>query len=172
MSLTVWPPARQALSVAAVGTALVTSVGAAGYADGPWTALAAIVHVVAAALALANRQMLTVQVGAGVTMAWTALLGADGTAVGAVVTIVGVVATSELLAAAGRLGIVIERDPAPELRQVGLAVAVAAATSGVTLAAGALAGPAGLAATAVAALGCIVLAAALRAPGPAGPPQR
>jgi len=63
-----------------------------------------------------------------------------------------------------RLGIVVARDPGPERRQVGTAVAIAAVTAGVTLAAGALPGPPGVIAPAVATLGCVVLAVALRAP--------
>jgi hypothetical protein len=163
--LTVWPPARQGLAAASLAIALATSVGAAVYADGPWTALAALAHAVAALWALADARVIATQVGTGVAMAWTALIGTDGTAIGAVVIVAGVVATSEMLAATSRLGIVVERDPGPELRQVGVAVALGAVTSGVTLAASALPGPPGLIAPAVATLGCVVLAVALRNPG-------
>ena len=162
--LTVWPPARQGMAAATLAVGVATSVGAAAYADGPWTALAAMAHAVATVWALADSRAIATQVGTGVAMASTALLDVEGTAIGAVVVIVGVIATSELLAATARLGIVVARDPGPELRQVGTAVAIAAVTAGVTLAAGALPGPPGVIAPAVATLGCVVLAIALRAP--------
>lgn len=167
--LTVWPPARQGMAAAALAVALATSAGAALYADSPWTALAALAHAVATLWALADPRVIAPQVGTGVVMAWTALLGVDGTAIGAVVVIVGVVATSEMLAATARLGIVVARDPLPEMREVAVAVAIAAVTAGMTLAAGALPGPAGLIAASVATLGCVVLAVALRAPDTVAP---
>lgn len=166
--LTVWPPARQGMAATALAVALATSAGAALYAEAPWTTLAALAHAVAALWALGDSRAIATQVGAGVVMAWTALLGVDGTAIGAVLVIVGVVATGELLAAAARLGIVVGRDPGPEMREVAVAVAIAASTAGVTLAAGALPGPAGLIAASVATLGCVVLALALRNPGQGG----
>ena len=164
--LTVWPRSRQGLAAAALAAAVATSTGAALYADNPWTTVAALAHVVAAVWALADVRAVATQVGTGVAMAATALIDAEGTAIGAVVLILGVVGTAELLAAADRLGMIVERDPGPELRRVGVAVAVAAVAAGVTLAAGALTGPPGLFAPALAALGCLVLAVALRVPSP------
>ena len=162
--LSLWSPARQGLAAAALAAALVTSAAGATYAGRSEVTIAALVHVVAAAWALSDTRAIATQVGAGVVMAWLSTVGAEGTAVGVGVVVVGVVATSELLAAAGRHRMVVERDPAPEIRRVGIAAVVAAATSGVSLAAGALAGPPALVATAVAALGCSVLAVALRVP--------
>ncbi len=141
--VTVWPPARQGLAAASLALAVATSGGAALYADAPWTALAALAHAVAALWALADRRLISTQVGTGVAMACSTLLGAEGAAIGAAVIAVGVVATSELLAATERLGIVVGRDPGPEVRRVGMAVAIAAATAAIALGAGALPGPAG-----------------------------
>jgi hypothetical protein len=161
--LSVWPPARRGLAAAALGCAVVTSATGALVGDGPWTTLAALAQVVAALWALVDSRMLAAQVAAGVGLAWGLVPGTGGPVVAVVAVVVGVVATSELLGASGRLGMVIERDPAPEVRRVGVAVAIALATSGAALAAGSLAGPSGLVATAVAALGCILVAAAVGA---------
>lgn len=169
-SLTVWPAGRRSVAALAVFCALVTGLagGAAGTAG--WAVLTAAAHVVAALWALADTRMIGVQVGAGVLLAWSLLPETEGAGVAAVVVAVvaGVVATSELLGACARLRLVIERDPRPELLRMGLAVAVAVAVSSATVAAGGLAGPAGLVATAVAAVGCVVVAVALRASSLAG----
>ncbi len=162
--LSVWPPSRRGLAAAAVACAVATSVAGALLGGEPWTNIAAFAHVVAAVWALGDPRMLAAQVGAGVAMAWGLLPGTDGTITPVVVVVVGTVATGELLGAAGRLGMVVPRDPEPELRRVGVAVAVALVTSGATVIVGAVAGPAGLVATAVAALGCVVLAVAVRSP--------
>ena len=66
-----------------------------------------------------------------------------------------------LAAAAGRVGMVVRRDPVPDLRRVGVAAAVAVVTSGATLAASALPGPDGLAATVIGGAGLPLAALAV-----------
>ena len=79
--------------------------------------------------------------------------------------VAGVVATSELAASAGRLGMVVPRDPRPELRRVAIATAIAAAASGAALAVSGLPGPDGLVATVAGAAGLALAAVALRLAG-------
>jgi len=90
------------------------------------------------------------------------LVGADGTMVAVVPLVTGVVAAAELAAAAGRVGMVVRRDPVPDLRRVGVAAAVAAVASGATLAASALPGPDGLPATVIGGAGLALAALAIR----------
>ena len=90
------------------------------------------------------------------------LIGADGTMVAVVPLVTGVVAAAELAAAAGRVGLVVRRDPVPDLRRVGVAAAVAAVASGATLAASALPGPDGLPATVIGGAGLALAALAIR----------
>lgn len=162
--LSVWPPPRRGLAAATLACAAVTSIAGALLAGEPWTNLAAVAHVIAAVWALGDSRMVGAQVTAGVALAWGLLPGADGTVASVAVVVVGTVATSELLGATGRLGTIVPRDPAPELRRLGVAVVVALVTCGATLVAGAIAGPAGLVATGLAAVGCVVLAMAVRTP--------
>lgn len=164
VALSLWPQARRGMAAAALACAVSTGVAGALLGDHAWTTLAAVAQVVATLWALADPRVLAAQVGAGVALAWSLVPGSQGTVVAVVGVVVGVVATSELLGAAGRLGMVVERDPAPEVRRAGVGVVIAMATSAATLAAGALAGPSGLLATAVAGLGCVLLAVAVGAP--------
>jgi hypothetical protein len=163
--LTVWPVTRRGLATAAVACAVLTSAAGAALGDGGWATSAALAHAVAAVWTLADSRAVDGQVAAGVGMAWALVPGTDGPVVGVVVVVVGVVLTSELLGATTRLGMVVERDPRPELRRAGGAALVALVASAATLAAGSLAGPSGLLATAVAGTGCALLAVALRAAG-------
>lgn len=170
--LTTWPAGRRALAAAAMACAVVTGAFGALLAPGTVAVPLAIAHALVGLWVLVDRRVLALQVAVGVALAWSLVPDDAGTVLAVVPVVSGVVATSELLGATDRLGMVLERHPGPELARVGTAVGLAVATSGATLAAGALAGPAGLLATAVAALGCTLLAVALRAPAVRAPGQR
>jgi hypothetical protein len=105
---------------------------------------------------------------AGALACAAVLIDASDTVVAVVPLVAGVVATAELAAAAGRVGMVVLRDPVPEVRRVGLAVAIALVTSGSAVAASTLPGPDGLVATAVGAAGAALLAGAVRLVGRQG----
>lgn len=165
--LTLWPSARRWLAAAALAAAVVTSLVGAALA-GPTAGWFALGHVVAAAWALTDRRIVVGQVGAGVALAWSLVPGTDDPVAGVVVVVAGVVATSELLGSTHRLGMVVERDPRPELLRAALATGAAVVLSAVTVAASALPGPSGAVATGVATLGCVVAAVALRQTARAG----
>lgn len=166
--MTLWPAARAWTALLVVVVAVATgvvgfAVCAAGAEEGE-DAIAAVLgvaHVLAALWVLANPSSLAVQVGVGALLAATPLLGTDGTAVGVVPVVVGVVATAELLGVCGRLGMVVPRDPAPDRNQVGVTTLGAALASGLTLGVGALAGPVGLVAVVLGAGACAGLAVLL-----------
>ena len=162
---TVWPPARQGLVAATLVAGALTATGVVGAGAGGWSTTAAVAFFVAVMWAVADPRSLGAAVVAGALACAAVLIDASDTVVAVVPLVAGVVATAELAAAAGRVGMVVLRDPVPEVRRVGLAVAIALVTSGSAVAASTLPGPDGLVATAVGAAGAALLAGAVRLVG-------
>lgn len=156
---TLWPRARRRVATAVVLTAAITAiyVGVLGGAPRYWVLSAG--YLAAALLALTSPQAIAGQVAIGIALAWSLLPGREGTEAFVILpVIVAVVMTAELLAMAARLGMIVARDPRPDIRRLAIAVTLAALTSVATLAIGLLPGPGGLAATAIAAGACLLLA--------------
>lgn len=156
---TLWPQTRRRVATAVVFAAPITAlyVGVLGSAPGYWVLAAG--YLAAALLALTSPQAIAGQVAIGIALAWSLLPGRAGTEAFVILpVIVAVVMTAELLALTGRLGMVVARDPGPDLRRLTAALTLTVVTSGATLAIGLLPGPGGLTATAVAAGACLVLA--------------
>jgi hypothetical protein len=162
---TVWPPARQGLVAATLVAGALTATGVVAAGAGGWSTTAAVAFVVTVMWAVADPRSLGAAVVAGALACAAVLIDARDTVVAVVPLVAGVVATAELAAAAGRVGMVVLRDPVPEVRRVGLAVAIALVTSGSVVAASSLPGPDGLVATAVGAAGAALLAGAVRLVG-------
>jgi hypothetical protein len=164
----VWPPARRRVAALAVLVAVLTGTGMAALAAHGWQVLGAAAYVGAAAAGLVVPGAIGVAVVGGVGLAGSLMLGPW--AVGPLVllpVVAGVVATAELLALAGRLDTPVERNPGAELRQAGLATAMAAAVYGVVAVVGAVPGPTGFLAVVVAAAGGVGVAALLMRAGTA-----
>ncbi len=119
---------RQVTAALAVGAAVASAAIAIVAADDRTRAAVAVVavlHVVAAVVAAARPGAVLGPVLTGTGLAWAALLGPLGTA-GGVVVITGVIATAELLGAAGELAVTVARPSAPAFRAAGRATLVAA----------------------------------------------
>jgi hypothetical protein len=162
---TVWPPARQGLVAAALVAGVMTAAGALAAGPAEWTRPTGAAWAVAVVWAAADPRVLAAPVAAGALLCGAVLVEASGAVVAVIPLVAGVVATTELAAAAARVGIVVPRDPQPELRRVGLATALAVVIAGATVAASVLPGPGGLVATVVAAGGAALVAAAVRIAG-------
>lgn len=160
---TLWPPARLGVAAAAVLVAAVTAVLAALTSDQSGAVRIGVLHVGVTVIAALRPGAVRLQVGVGVALAASMLVGVEGTAVAVVPVVTGVVATAELLGLAGQMGTVVPRDPGPGLQRVALTTGIGALTAGATLVAGFLGGPGGLAATLLAAGGCVGFVALLRA---------
>jgi hypothetical protein len=169
---TLWSPERLTVALLTGLVSLATAV--AGVLAGPnWAAAVAGLHVAVTLFALVLPAALPFQVAVGLLLAASPLVGSgtslvtgdDVTVVGVVPLVVGVVATAELLGLSAQMGIVIPRNPMAGLGRVAVTTAVAAATSGLTLAIGALDGPSGLLATLLAIVGCVGFVALLLRPG-------
>lgn len=168
---TLWPGSGRGILLLGVLVAVLTAVGATAGNEQDEVVALGILHVSMALATAIQPTAIRLQVAAGVALAASMLLGVDGTAVAAVPVVIGVVATTELLGLALQMRIVVPRDPRPGMRRVALTTAAGAVAATVTLAAGSLDGPAGLAATLLAAGGCVGFVALLRGnPGQRGEP--
>lgn len=119
---------RQVTAALAVAAACITAAIATVAADDRTRAAAAVVavvHVVAAVVAAARPGAVLGPVLTGTGLAWAAVLG-PLSAAGGVVVVTGVVATGELLGAAGELGVTVARPSAPAIHAAGRATLVAA----------------------------------------------
>jgi hypothetical protein len=141
-----------------------------------WHRLAAVAYVVAAVATLTAPRRIGWQVATGLVLCWSVLPVLEGGATFALVPlVVGVVATAELVGLVGRLGIIVERDPGPDLRRLPVTLGLTALISAVTLLVGRIGGPGGLAAVVLAAGACGLLAMVLtgdRASAPHAAPGR
>ncbi len=148
-----------------VAVGMLTAAGVAAVGGGGWSTTAALVFAMTVAWVAADPRAVAAEVAAGTVACTVVLIGADGTMVAVVPLVTGVVAAAELAAAAGRVGMVVRRDPVPELRRVGVAAGGRRRDSGATLAASALPGPDGLAATVIGGAGLALAALAIRRGG-------
>lgn len=156
---TLWPRARRRTATAVILTAAIAAAYVVVLGSAPRFWVLAAGYLAAALLALTSPHAIAGQVTVGIALAWSLLPGREGVETFAIVPVIlAVVITAELLALTARLGMVVPRDPGPDLRRLAIAVALATFVSVATLAIGLLPGPGGVAATAMAAGACLLLA--------------
>lgn len=155
---TLWPAGRRALAGAAVAVATVTALaGGLVVASGRLALVFGAAHVGATLIAVQRPPAVGLHVATGSALAAAALVDSGDTVAGVVILVAGAVVGAELLGGAGEAAIVVERDPRPTVRRAALAGAMALAVAGLVVVLGAIDGPSGVLATAVAAIGATAL---------------
>ena len=131
---TPWPPGRQAVAVGAATVAFVTAVLAVALSSERGLTLAvAAVYVALTVTATRTPTLVAEQTVTGVAVAWATLVGTDPVVWGIVPLVTGVVASSELLGLAGRLGVVVPRSAAAGVRRATIAAVLALTMTSATL---------------------------------------
>ena len=163
----------EAVHIAGMAILTATVVAAIGAAVGGTFLhiLGAAAYIAITVSALFAPAMIMVQVAAGQVIVADLLLRPDGA--GAllrpvspgvlllVALVAGVVATAELLAIVDRIVTSVDHDPRADLRRAALATAVAGVVFGAVFFLGSMPGPTGLAAIALAAAACVIVALVL-----------
>lgn len=162
---TLWSAARRQVAAGAFGVAALTGFSAHVIGDETYQSALAGLYVLLAAIAIFNPEALTWKLVLGAVLVGIGMIDHEGTEMLVMLPVLGgVVATAELLGITARLGMVIERDPAPDLVRLCLVVVLTLASYAAVLLTGELDGPSGLVSTGLAAGACVGLALALRRP--------
>lgn len=152
------PPRARRLAGAAVAVVTVTALaGGLVVASGRLALVFGAAHVGATLIAVRRPPAVGLHVATGSALAAAALVDSGDTVAGVVILVAGAVVGAELLGGAGAAAIVVERDPRPTVRRAALAGAMALAVAGLVVVLGAIDGPSGVLATAVAAVGATAL---------------
>lgn len=150
------------LGGAAMTAAVLTSLVGAVSGGSIWHLYGAAAYVAIALAALSAPPLITVQVIAGQLLVASLLLRPDAAPVLLLLAmVIGVVATAELLALVARIQSSVDFDPREEVHRLVLATLVAGGVFGMVVLLSRLPGPTGIAAIALAAAACIVVAMVL-----------